>query len=75
MTQIEFLSFFKEQLIDSSIPLNFETKFRELSDWDSLTAMLFISNLKEEQRITLSQEDLKACNTISDIYDKMIYDK
>jgi acyl carrier protein len=75
MTQIEFLSFFKEQLIDSSVPLNFETKFKELSDWDSLTAMLFISNLKEEQRITLTQEDLKVCNTISDIYDKMIYDK
>lgn len=75
MTQIEFLSFFNEQLIDSSVPLNFETKFKELSDWDSLTAMLFISNLKEEQRITLSQEDLKACNTISDIYDKIIHDK
>ena len=52
-----------------------QAEFKELSDWDSLTAMLFISNLKEEQRITLTQEDLKVCNTISDIYDKMIYDK
>lgn len=40
---------------------------RDLDDWDSLTHMLFITNLEQKFTIRLSGDDIVAMRTIADI--------
>lgn len=68
MNESEFINFFKNQLIDETIPVSLQTSLRDIPDWDSLSAMLLISNLLDEYAIEISATDLQNCNTLSDIY-------
>ena len=45
-----------------------DTVFREIPDWDSLTIMLLITNLKDDYSIDLSISDLIDCKTVADIH-------
>ena len=69
MNSKEFIEFLKDQLNNNNIEITLESKFKSLPDWDSLTAMLLITNLKEDFNIELSVKDLNDCLTVKDIYD------
>ena len=69
MENTEFIEFFKAQLMDDGIELSLETVFKDIPEWDSLTTMLFISNLKDEHSVDISISDLQNCKTLGDIYD------
>ena len=68
MNNLEFIDFFKAQLSDDSIEVTSDTVFREIPDWDSLTIMLLITNLKDDYSIDLSISDLIDCKTVADIH-------
>ena len=67
MNNIQFIDFFKAQLTDDVIVLSLETVYRDIPDWDSLTAMLLITNLKDEFSIEISSLELQNCKTLADI--------
>ncbi|MDB9964456.1 acyl carrier protein [Vicingaceae bacterium] len=45
------------------------TRFRELSNWSSLNALIYISSIHDQFGVLLSSEDLSKSNTIEDIFD------
>ena len=45
-----------------------ETKFRELDEWSSLIALSIIAMVDEEYDVTLKGEDIRAANTIEELY-------
>lgn len=69
MKSTEFIEFFKAQLMDDSTVLSLDTIFKDIPEWDSLTTMLFISNLKDEHSVDITIADLQNCKTLGDVYD------
>ena len=64
-----FISKFKELFLDSdNLEITGTTKFKELPEWDSLTALSLIALMDSEFGVKLSGERLKSINTVADIY-------
>jgi acyl carrier protein len=68
MNESEFIEFFKKQLIDETTSVSLQTSLRDIPDWDSLSAMLLISNLIDDYQIEISATELQNCTTLFDIY-------
>lgn len=68
----EFIEKFAE-LFDDVNPEDFtaETKFRDLEDWDSIAGLSVIGMIDEEYGVTFNADDMKACQTIGDLYARM----
>ena len=45
-----------------------ETKFRELDEWSSLIALSVIAMVDEEYDVTLKGDDMRAANTIEELF-------
>lgn len=45
-----------------------DTKYRELDEWGSLTALSIIALAMEEFEKKITGADLRGCNTIEDLY-------
>jgi acyl carrier protein len=66
----EFLKAFAEQLDDTDAGmLTPETKFRDLEEWSSLTALAVIAMVDEVYNVTIKAEDIKNSKTIKDLYE------
>ena len=64
-----FISKFKELFLDSEqLDITGTTKFKELAEWDSLTALSLIALMDSEFGVKLSGEALKSINTVEEIY-------
>jgi acyl carrier protein len=64
-----FISKFKELFFESDDLVIFEnTRFRELTEWDSLTALSLIAMMDSEFGVKLTGEKLKSINTVKEIY-------
>lgn len=66
----EFVAHFAEQFdeTDASV-FTPETKFRELEEWSSLIGLSVIAMVDEEYDVTLKGNDIKAANTIQDLFE------
>jgi len=72
MEQNQFLANFVSVLEDTDPnQITLETKFRELNEWDSLTALSLIAMVDEEYQIKLSGEDIISSETINDLFNKV----
>jgi acyl carrier protein len=49
--------------------ITLETIFRELDEWDSLTALGVLSMIKIKYGVTITAEKLKSMNTLKEIFD------
>ncbi len=45
-----------------------ETKFHELEEWSSLTALSIIAMVDEEYDVTLKGDDIRTAVTVEDLY-------
>jgi acyl carrier protein len=45
-----------------------ETQFRELEEWSSLIALSVIAMIDEEYDVTLKGDDMRAAQTIEDLF-------
>ena len=45
-----------------------DTVFKELEDWSSLIALSIIAMVDEEYDVTLKGDDMRAANTIEELY-------
>lgn len=46
-----------------------ETKFRELDEWSSLTALSILAMVDEEYDIQLKADEMRKTNTIQELFD------
>lgn len=69
MDKRTFVENFADQFDDTDPEtITFETVFRDLDDWSSLTALLIIAMVEEEYGVTLKGDDIIASKTIEDLY-------
>lgn len=66
----EFVAHFAEQFeeTDASV-FTPETKFREIEEWSSLLALSIIAMVDEEYDVALKGNEMKAANTIEELFD------
>lgn len=64
-----FIDNLKNQMLDAPDDVNFNTVFRDLETWDSLTAMAVIVMINDEYGVKISDEKFAELKTIKDIYD------
>jgi len=67
-----FLMHFANILDDTDVSLiKEETVFRDLDEWDSLTALSLIAMADEEYSVKLTGDDIKSSITLKDIFEKI----
>ena len=67
-----FLKNFVDILDDTDANLiQAQTIFRDLDEWDSLTALSLIAMADEEYSVKLTGDDIKTSITIQDLFDKL----
>jgi Phosphopantetheine attachment site. len=65
-----FLQKFIDLLDDTdSAVINQETVFRDLDEWDSLTALSLIAMADEEYSVKLTGDDIKSATSLNDIFE------
>jgi acyl carrier protein len=70
MTKEEFISKFRNQFEETEPDrIDFETNFKELEEWSSMTALIIIAMADEEYDLKLSGDDIRNSNTVQDLYD------
>ena len=58
-----FAEQFEETSADQFLP---NTSFKDLDEWDSLTALSVIAMIDEEMEKRITGADIRSCNTIED---------
>ncbi|MDE6005943.1 MAG: acyl carrier protein [Muribaculaceae bacterium] len=68
----EFIEKFAE-IFDDLDPaiISSDTVIRDLEDWDSIAGLSVIGMIDEEYGVTFNAEDMKACVTVGDLYNRM----
>lgn len=65
-----FLQNFADILDDTDAALiKQETVFRDLDEWNSLTALSLIAMADEEYAVKLTGDDIKSSNSLNDIFE------
>lgn len=65
----EFIEKFAEIFDDTDVSVfTPETKFRDIDEWSSLTALSLIAMADEEYDVTLKGDDIKNANTVEDLF-------
>ena len=70
MTKEDFLKSFANQFDDTDTSeIRFETNFRELEEWSSLTALAVMNMIGKKYDIRLNPDEMKTANTVQELYD------
>lgn len=65
----EFVQNFAAQFDDTEASeFSINTKFREIDEWSSLTALSIIAMVDEEYKVKLTGEEIRKSQFLSDIY-------
>ncbi len=65
----DFIENFAAQFDDTDVSeIKADTVFKELDEWSSLIALSIIAMVDEEYDVTLQGEDIRAANTIEELY-------
>lgn len=71
-----FIVKFADQLLDQDAScISGETIFRNLDDWDSLTAMAVIAMIEDDYNVKISDDAFKKLMTVQDVYDFIVSNK
>lgn len=66
----KFIAHFAEQFDDTSMDaFQADTKFREIEEWDSLSALSVMAMIDEEYEIQITGADLRSVSTIKELCD------
>lgn len=66
----EFVAHFAEQFEETEASVfTPELKFRELDEWSSMMGLAIIAMVDDEYDIALKGADMKAANTIAELYE------
>jgi len=65
----EFIQNLKEQFDDpESVELTPDTKFREISEWNSLTGLMTLAMANDLYGVILPVEKMKQADTVQDLF-------
>ena len=65
-----FIANFADQFENIEVSeLNAETNFRQLDEWSSLVALSVLAMIDEEYDVQLKGEEMRATNTIQELFD------
>lgn len=53
------------------VELTLDTKFRELDEWSSITALSLIASIDDAFGVTLTGDFIKSVHTLGEIYDEV----
>lgn len=66
----EFIKQFADQFDDTeSSVFSAETHFHDLEEWGSLTGLAVLNMIAKKYGVKVSPAELKACETIQNVYD------
>lgn len=66
----DFIENFSNQFEDTDTSsFSKDTKFRELDEWSSLTALSILAMIDEEYDVQLKATEMKQTNTIQELFD------
>lgn len=66
----EFIKGFANQFDDTDISeINENTKFRELDEWSSLTAMSVIAFVRTGYAKSITGDEIRTCSTVNDLFE------
>jgi acyl carrier protein len=68
MEEEKFLEQFIAQFDDEPTGVTMDTDFRDIDDWDSLTALGVISMIDDEYNVKVSGEELKSSKSVRDVF-------
>jgi acyl carrier protein len=69
MTLDEFIEAFAEEFDDTPVEtFKADTKYRQLDEWSSLTALSIISMVDDQFDKTITGADIRSTETIEDLY-------
>ena len=68
----EFVKTFAAEFDDTNWSIYTETKFRELEEWSSLTALSIIAIVDELFDKRLTGADIRSVNTIEELYNLVL---
>ncbi len=70
MDLIEFIKNFSSEFDETPMEMfHAETVFKDLDEWNSLTALSIIAMIDDEYSKTITGADLRASKTIKDLYE------
>lgn len=70
MKTSEFINNFADQFDETDAALfTPTTRFRELDEWDSMTALAIMAMVDENYHVKLSPNEMKQANTIQELFD------
>jgi acyl carrier protein len=64
----EFIVVFEESFDELESDIIPTTKFKELEEWTSMQALLFIAHVDDILNVVLEAEDVRNAHTISDLF-------
>jgi acyl carrier protein len=65
----EFIDNFANQFDDTDASVfTAETKFKEVEEWSSLSALSIIAMVDEEYDVEINGQDIRNCETILDLF-------
>lgn len=68
MIDKNFIENFKMILDDpDSFSISFETKFKEIDEWDSLTRLSLIAMVDQKYNVKISSDDIKKVNNLQEL--------
>lgn len=69
MDMNDFIKKFAEQFEETDASeIQPDTEFKELEEWDSLTAMGIIAMVKTEYNKAITGKEIRSCSTVEDLY-------
>jgi len=69
----KFISLFAEEFDETPADVfNPETVYKDLDEWDSLTALSIIAMIDDEFEKEITGADLRNCTTIKDLHELII---
>lgn len=71
----EFIVNFKDLFDDESMDVTPDTNFRDLEDWDSIMGLSVIGMIDDEYGVVFDASDMKQCNTVEDLYNRILAKK
>lgn len=67
----DFIVKFAEQFDSMDVSdFSAETRFKELDDWSSITALYIIAMIDENYGVQISGNDIKESETLSDLFER-----
>ena len=69
MTLNEFIEAFGNEFIETPLEVfTAETNYRQIEEWNSLTALSIISMVDDQMGKTITGADLRRCTSIEELY-------